>query len=219
MVSIGLAISKGNLTAPEDSDDDSDTESVTTFANSEEQEGQQPRQRGETEPLLGLQRGNHGRHNLGYHIIHLVIGFLAICLASYVLSSAAANIIDAIGISEVLFGVVILAIATTLPEKFVAVMSGHRGHVGILVANTVGSNIFLLTLCMGIIMIDTSGEFNRGNVGIPELAVLWGSTLAFTLTVWLGARFDRWIGGTMLVGYVAFIVVEFTVNRNVAGTV
>lgn len=33
-------------------------------------------------------------------------------------------------------------------------------------------------------MVDTFREFNGGgNVNIPELAVLWGSTLAFTLTV------------------------------------
>lgn len=125
------------------------------------------------------------------------------------------NITDALGLSDVLFGVVVLAIATTLPEKFVAVMSGHRGHVGILVANTVGSNIFLLSLCMGIIMVDTPGEFNSGNVNIPELAVLGGSTLAFTLTVWIGGTFDRWIGGAMFVVYVAFIVLEFTVIHNV----
>jgi Ca2+/Na+ antiporter len=32
-------------------------------------------------------------------------------------------------------------------------MSGARGQSGILVANTVGSNIFLLTLCLGIVLL------------------------------------------------------------------
>lgn len=226
MVSIGWAISKGSLTAPEDSDDDSDDDdsSAHSARTSLSQEGPEHR---ETDALLRQsgrsvlppqsRRDHRGRRSLRYHIFYLVVGFLAIFLAGYVLSHAAANITDAIGISDVLFGIIILAIATTLPEKFVAVISGHQGHMGVLVANTAGSNIFLLTLCLGIVMVDT-GEFSGGNVNVSELAVLWGSTLAFTLTIWLGGRFDRWIGAAMLSAYIAFIVLEFTVIHNIAGT-
>jgi Ca2+/Na+ antiporter len=145
-----------------------------------------------------------------------LLGFLAICLAGYVLSHAATTITDEFGISDVLFGIVVLAIATTLPEKFVAVMSGHRGHAGILVANTAGSNIFLLALCSGIVMLDTSGKLERGNVNVAELGVLWGSTVAFTATVWFDGRFCRRIGFGMLIAYVTFIVLEFTLIHGVA---
>lgn len=60
-------------------------------------------------------------------------------------------------------------------------------------------------------MADGKGELDRGNVDVFELAVLWVSTLAFTLTVWFGARFARWIDGVMVVACIAFIVLEFTV--------
>lgn len=213
ILSIGWAISRGRISAPEDSDDsDSDDSEAGSISRS-------PADGRETDPLIRRtdsrsprpSESRPRRSSLQYHLAQLILGFLAICLAGYVLSQAATNITDASGTSEVLFGVVVLAIATTLPEKFVAVLSGQRGHVGILTANTAGSNIFLLSLCMGIVMVDTSGEFNRGNVEILELAVLWGSTLAFTLTVWVGGGFARWIGGSMLVGYVVFIVLEFSV--------
>ncbi|KAJ4169232.1 hypothetical protein NW754_001318 [Fusarium falciforme] len=234
LVSIGWAISRGRLTAPEVSDDDSsDDESdasstrSTRSASSRRREAQASQEEPENNNELG-QRVSGGpevatnvsncrrRRGLGYHIGFLVLGFLAICLAGYVLSHAAINITDAIGISDVLFGIIILAVATTLPEKFVAVLSGNRGHIGILVANTVGSNVFLLSLCLGIVMIAISGDFNRGNVNIPELCILWGSTLALTIAVWYGERFDRWIGGTMLLGYITFMALEFTVIHNVA---
>ncbi|KAH6962632.1 hypothetical protein BKA56DRAFT_451002, partial [Ilyonectria sp. MPI-CAGE-AT-0026] len=214
MVSIGWAISKGSLTAPEDSDSDS--------GDDESSDGGSTRPSLSDEPLLEEQRRNGGlrydsmpsqrnRTSLTYHVFQLTLGFLAICVAGYVLSHAATNIIDAIGASDVVFGIIFLAIATTLPEKFVAVISSHRGHSGIMVANAVGSNIFLLSLCLGIIMVDTSGEFNSGGVNVYELGVLWASTLCFTLTVWVGARFTRYVGGAMLLGYIAFIVLEFTV--------
>ena len=83
------------------------------------------------------------------------------------------------------------------------------------VSCTAGSNIFLLTLCMGAVMLDTSGQFNGGNVAVPELLVLWLSTASFTLTMWIDGRFHRWVGATMLLGYVVFMVVEFTIVRHV----
>lgn len=241
--SIGWAISRGSLTALEDSDDDSsddgssdddssDRDSIinvaeTTTAHSD---GNKDEPNGSTEtesnghavqisnlaPETPAPTTRRKRRSLRYHISYLVLGFLAIYLAGYVLSHAATTITDEFGISDVLFGVIILAIVTTLPEKFVALLSGHRGYVGILIANTVGSNIFLLSLCSGIVMLDISGSFEGGNVKIPELGVLWGLTLAFALTIWFGGRYCRWIGAAMLVGYVAFIVLEFTVIHSVA---
>ncbi len=224
VISIGWAISKGRLTAPEDSDYDSDEDDSGPQDLARTSISQDGIRNEETDALLDQSGGSataplsqriyRGRHSLQYQISYQVFGFLGISLAGYVLSHAATNITDTIGLSDVLFGVIILAFATTLPEKFVAVMSGHQGQTGVLVANTAGSNMFLLTLCMGIIMIDT-GELSDGNVKIPELAVLWCSTFAFTLTVWLGGRLDRLIGGVMLAIYIAFIVLEFTVNLQV----
>ncbi|KAG5808128.1 hypothetical protein H9Q74_007205 [Fusarium xylarioides] len=237
LVSIGWAISRGSLTAPEGSDDDSsddksDTSSIEStpsvrsplLPRHEEPEPEERSERdqrvdGSPEAAVVTNVPNRRRRRgLGYHIGFLVLGFLAICLSGYVLSHAAINVTDAIGISDVLFGIVILAIATTLPEKFVAVLSGNRGHVGILVANTVGSNVFLLSLCLGIVMVETSGNFDGGNINVPELCVLWSSALALTMTVWYGERFDRWIGGTMLIGYIVFIVLEFTIIHDMEDT-
>ncbi len=231
-MSVGWAIIKGSLKAPEASDDESSDEESTfditerTSARVNDNndvsnasgivESVEPRnQDGSSQMPVAKYRK---RRTLRYHLSYLFFGFLAICLAGYVLSHAATSITDEFGVSDVLFGVVILSIATTLPEKFVAVMSGHRGHAGILVANTAGSNIFLLALCSGIVMLDTSGKLGHGNVTIPELGVLWGSTFAFTATVWLGGRFHRCIGAGMLMAYIAFIVLEFTVIHPVDGS-
>ncbi|CAG7563208.1 unnamed protein product [Fusarium equiseti] len=231
LISIGWAISRGSLTAPEgsddeSSDDESDTSSIEStpsvrsplLQRNEERDPEDEREQGaDGSPEMSrvTNGGSHRRRrSLGYHIGFLVLGFLAICLSGYVLSRAAINVTDAIGMSDVVFGIVILAIATTLPEKFVAVLSGNRGHVGILVANTVGSNVFLLSLCLGIVMVDTSGNFDGGNINVPELCVLWGSTLALTITIWYGEKFGRWMGGIMLFGYIAFIVLEFTVSNH-----
>lgn len=227
IASVGWAINRGTLTAPEDSDSDSsDDDSSDTESSEENQRHHNVVRRGnETEngsgfanasfdpvtsatPLLPHQHRKKHR-GLKYHVSFLLLGFLSICLAGYVLAHAATTIVDELHISDMLFGVVILSIATTLPEKFIAVISGHRGHAGILVANTAGSNIFLLTLCLGIVFLDAKETFPRGSVGILEIGMLWGSTAAFTATVWCGARLGRWIGAAMIVAYIAFIALEF----------
>jgi Ca2+/Na+ antiporter len=241
--SVGWQITKGNLTAPEDSSDEESSDEESSDDESSDDESTVAAVEGiydiadtdnpalnESVPVITGEYTNQGRssatssssrqsrqklHTLRYHIFHLSFGFLAICLAGYVLSHAATIITDELDISDVLFGVVILALATTLPEKLIAITSGHRGHVGILVANTTGSNIFLLSLCSGIVMLDGSGASQQGSVKIAELGVLWGSTLAFTATIWFGGRFCRGIGLGMLIAYIIFIVLEFTVIHDV----
>jgi Ca2+/H+ antiporter len=241
IASVGWAIRRGSLTAPDgsdssssnDSDNTSDNENIdgdevndVTVERRNNTEGhgygtiESPHNdfNDQTTPIINpvssttqslSRRRRRKRRALKYHVFYLLFGFLAICLAGYVLSHAASSIVDECNISDVLFGVVILAIATTLPEKFIAVLSGHRGCAGVLVANTAGSNIFLLTLCLGIVILDTKGSFERGSVGVLELGVLWSSTVAFTATVWFGARSSRWIGGVMIAAYIAFVLLEF----------
>jgi Ca2+/Na+ antiporter len=238
--SIAYAISRGSLTAPEasDSSDDDSDESDSDVDNEIE-----PRSYGEimreTRAILvadtrtgtfpnstatsnahddpqSLSRSLHRRHRgLTYHVAFLIIGFMMICIAGYVLSHTSTTICDEIGMSDILFGMIILSIATTLPEKFIAVLSGARGHGGILVANTVGSNIFLLSLCMGIMFVVTEGRFDGGSVNPVEMGVMLCSTMALTATVWFGAKWSQWIGGAMLMAYIAFLVLEVTVIRKV----
>ena len=239
VASVAWAISRGAITAPElsDSDDDDNSdESDSDRGGGPHPNGvignetRPPQNAGATSVALPTNTAldasparresqhrplHRRRRSLKYHIAFLLLGFISICLSGYVLSHASTTISDEIGISDVLFGVVILSIATTLPEKFIAVLSGVRGHAGILVANTVGSNIFLLALCMGIVLVVTAGEFDAGSVNAAELGVMMASTVALTGTIWFGANWSRWIGGAMLMVYVTFLVLEFTLIRKV----
>jgi Ca2+/H+ antiporter len=219
--SIAWQISKGRVTAPElsDSDDessaDSDSDSDLDGPSILNSETDPLLHRPESDSISGPPNRKLRRrpHSLTYHIAFLLLGFLGIVLSSYVLAHASSTITEELNLSDMLFGVIILSIATTLPEKFIAVISGLRGHEGILVANTVGGNIFLLSLCMGILLVVTTGEFDAGSVNAVELGVMWGSTLALFGTVWFGGKWCRWIGVAMLGSYLLFLVLEVAVIR------
>lgn len=211
---VGYGIYRGVLDAPEDSDDDDSDDDRSIDGNNEEA----PRDHivEEISPLLPNETSGehlaHGRkHGLFYNIAQLILGFIALSISGYVLSHSAASIADAFGLSGTVLGVTVLSFATTLPEKFVAIISGARGHSGIVVASTAGSNIFLLTLCLGITLVAGNQKELAGSVIPFELLVTWASSALFFPIVFLGS--DRWVGGVLLLFYIAFIGLEFTVYR------
>ena len=215
VVSVSYTIYKGVLDPPEDSEsDDSDDDISSRSASAVVQHNNFPT---ETSSLLPPSTdeensARHWNHSLLYHIVQLALGFMALSLSGYVISHSAASIADSFNLSGTVLGITVLSFATTLPEKLVAVIGGARGHGGIVVASTAGSNIFLLTLCLGITLVVGSQEEEFVQSLIPfELFVVWASSALFSLIVLFGS--SRWIGGVLLMFYAAFIVLEFTIYR------
>lgn len=228
--SIAWGIYRGTLVAPEASDSESDDHSSDEDGSDSDVDAhrqaipkvvdvERPHPSHSTDsensPLLSNVHGSPAPkpkarkpRSLSFHVLQLFIGFLCLCISGYVLSHTAATLSDALNLSGTVLGMTILSFATTLPEKFVAVLSGTRGHPGILVANTVGSNVFLLTLCLGIVLLSTDGKFDTGSVSTFELVTMWSSSAFLCLVVFVGA--GRWVGVFMVLLYVGFLVCEFT---------
>jgi Ca2+/Na+ antiporter len=218
IASIAYAIYRG-VTIPVS---DSDSESEDSESDSDSGIGDDNAIASETSPLLhpidpttgSAPTRRRRRRSLIYHITQLLIGLIALSLSGYILSHSASSIAESLNLSGTVFGVTILSFATTLPEKLVAVLSGARGHGSIMVASTAGSNIFLLTLCLGVVAITSGmpGSPSSGDkVVMFELGVAWASAALFLLIVLFGG--GR-VAGVGLVGaYVAFLGLDFTVYR------
>ncbi len=218
IISIALAIYRGVVDAPEGSDSDESDSGTSDDDSDEESITRRSVPAGtETSPLLANNTVTPNAtktqrpRGLTYHITQLVLGFATLSISGYLLAHAASSIADALGISGTVLGMTILSLATTLPEKFVAVLGGSRGHAGIIVANTAGSNIFLLTLCLGVVLVNGGLDSPVSSVTVFELTVTWTSAALFFLVVILGV--GRWAGAVMLASYVAFLVLEITVYR------
>lgn len=102
-----------------------------------------------------------------------------------------------------------IAFATALPEKLISVLSGFRGQGGIIVATTAGSNIFLLTLCVGIIAV--AGKPLDQSDTFALFDTVWMSSLSLLAVVFLGPH--RIAGLVLLAAYMTFLVLEFTAYR------
>jgi cation:H+ antiporter len=89
------------------------------------------------------------KSGIGVNVL-LVLGGLAILiLGSRFLVTSAVAIAQRFGVSELVIGLTIVAVGTSLPELATSVIASLRGERDIAVGNVVGSNIFNLLLVLG----------------------------------------------------------------------
>lgn len=214
IVSIIYAIYEGVASPLELSNSDSDGES----SDSDDGESVNHAPVSETSPLIenehtpsSADKRTRRSRSLPYYIFQLILGFISLSLSGYILSHSAATIADSLHLSGTVFGLTVVSFATTLPEKLVAILSGSRGHGGIMAATTAGSNIFLLTLCVGVVAAAGYQVQEADNFVLFELVVVWVSSLVFCAVIFLGL--GRNAGVVLLVAYLVFLCLEFTVYR------
>ncbi|GAB1313101.1 hypothetical protein MFIFM68171_03311 [Madurella fahalii] len=147
------------------------------------------------------------------HLLHLTVGVIALILSSYIIAHSASTIGAELSLSGTVVGTTIVSLATTIPEKFVAVLGGVRHQPEILVANTVGSNIFLFTLCGGILFLCGDASELELDLSLFEMLVTWLAAAVILGIVLVGGR--RWMGGVMIALYLGFLVTEFVNGRTV----
>ncbi len=140
--------------------------------------------------------------NLGF----VVGGLVLLVLGSQQLVASAVAIARALGMSELIIGLTIVAAGTSLPELMTSVVASLKGERDIAVGNVVGSNIFNILSVLGLsAMVAPDGlsvslEAIAYDLPIMNLVALLCLPIFFT-----GFRIERWEGLVFLVGYAAYV--------------
>jgi len=127
-----------------------------------------PQRRGRRSPEEAGERGESGagliRELAGPGL--LVLGGL-VCLVAGGEGAVrgAVGIARAIGLSESVIGMTIVAVGTSLPELASTLIAARRGHSDLAIGNIVGSNIFNTTLILGATAVITPVEVPPGGRG------------------------------------------------------
>ncbi|MGK7932752.1 MAG: calcium/sodium antiporter [Microcystaceae cyanobacterium] len=138
--------------------------------------------------------------------IFLVLAGLAmLVLGSDLLIRSASTIAEAIGVSQLVIGLTIVALGTSLPELMSSVMASLKSKQDISVGNVVGSNIFNILVVLGLTAIISPH-------GIPVSASAISFDLPFMVAVAVaclpifltGKQIARWEGLLFVVYYVAY---------------
>ena len=112
----------------------------------------------------------------------IVIGVVLLFLGGHFTVDGAVSIAESLGLSQLVIGVVIVAIGTSLPELITSVIAIAKKQTDIGVGNIVGSNIYNILLILGI---------TSTIIGIPVSTEAFSSfyiMVAFSLVLFVGFR-------------------------------
>jgi cation:H+ antiporter len=144
---------------------------------------------------------------LGAALAWLAVGFLLLLAASRALVWGAVGIAQALGVSDLVIGLTIVAIGTSLPELAASIAGALKKEPDIVVGNVIGSNIFNTLAVLGIAAairpVPVSAAVLRRDYALMlgSALVLWGIVHG-----WTGrhGHINRIEGALLLAGFVAY---------------
>ena len=138
--------------------------------------------------------------SMGRAIFWLIVGGLVLLASSRLLVWGAVSIAESMGVSNLVIGLTIVALGTSMPELAATVMSAIKGEHDIALGNVIGSNIFNLLVVLGL-----PGLINPATIDTEVLSRDYPVMIGLTVALFVMAygfrgpgRINR-IEGTLLV--------------------
>jgi cation:H+ antiporter len=141
-------------------------------------------------------------------IKQLVTGLAVIAVCSAVLVWSAKGIVTDLGVSELVVGVVILALGTSLPELAVIVVAANRGEHELALGNVIGSNLFNTLAVVGVASLITPYAADPDLV-TRDLPVMFAFTAVLVVMAYGWGRgrgvINKVEGGLLLLAFAAYM--------------
>lgn len=138
------------------------------------------------------------------YAIWTVFSIIVLMAASKMLVSGAISIAEYFGVGELVIGLTIVAIGTSLPELAAAIAAARKGVHDMIIGNIIGSNVFNILGVLGLTgalkatQIDTSALWR-------DFPIMFTFTLFMLIFAITKRRFGKLEGGIMLSGYIVYI--------------
>ena len=142
--------------------------------------------------------------------VFIVVGIAAVILGGNLVVNSSTKIATALGMSENLVGLTIVAIGTSLPELVTSVVATKKGETGLALGNAVGSCIFNILFILGVSALLSPLTANMEN--IIDIASLIGISLFFVVICSLCKKLTRTHGILCVLLYVAYTA--YIIARN-----
>ncbi len=144
---------------------------------------------------------------LPVQIALIVVGLGFLVFGSEWLVSSSITFAKALGVSDLVIGLTIVAAGTSMPEVATSIMAAIKGERDIAVGNVVGSSTFNILGCLGL------SSLVSGDLGLAVAPALLNFDIWVMLAVALaclpifitGREIARWEGGVFLAYYVAYV--------------
>lgn len=137
-------------------------------------------------------------------LIQIASGLVLLTAGSDFLINGAVGIAQLLQLSEVLIGLTVVALGTSIPELTVSVMAAWRGETDIAIGNIVGSSIYNILGILGITSIFSSLIIAHRMILFDQW-VLLAVTILFVICIATRNKVTRAEGIILFTGYVAYI--------------
>jgi cation:H+ antiporter len=149
----------------------------------------------------------HGPAQIALNIVYVIGGLAILILGARWLVDGSITLARALGVSDILIGLTIVAAGTSMPEVATSVIATLRKERDIAIGNAVGSNIFNILGILGISSLVTPG----GLIVAPQviafdLPIMVAVALACLPVFFTGMSIVRWEGLLFLGSYVAYTI-------------
>jgi cation:H+ antiporter len=133
----------------------------------------------------------------------IAAGLGLLIFGAHILLDGAVSVAKLFGISEIVIGLTIIAIGTSMPELATSVVASKRGEFDVAFGNAIGSNILNILFILGVTAIihPISAEGLRG----LDLAVMMGSVLLLFFLLGRNLKLDRIEGAILVIGYFVYV--------------
>jgi cation:H+ antiporter len=132
------------------------------------------------------------------------VGLVLLAGGAHLLVAAATVFARHIGMSDLVVGLTVVAIGTSLPELATSVLAAFRKEADIAVGNAVGSNVLNVLGVLGPTALIQPLAIAPSLLRF-ELPVMIGASLLLLPLAWTSFCLRRWEGALLVGGYVAFI--------------
>ncbi len=147
-------------------------------------------------------------------IFWVIFGLITLLIGAELLVDGSIEIARFLGVSEVVIGVTLVALGTSLPELAVSLVSAVKGEYGLAIGNIVGSNIFNLLAVIGV-----AGTMSPTALAPTVLSLHIFVMVAFTLVLFAmtydydgKTELSRLEGAALLFFYFAYTVYVLVQN-------
>ena len=144
----------------------------------------------------------------------IVLGFILLIKGADLLVEGASNTAKKFHIPEIIIGLTIVSIGTSLPELFVSIKSAIDGYPDMAIGNVVGSNIANLLLILGVSAIVRTITFKK-ETRLIEIPICLAVSIVFMILSNIGQDITRIDAAILVALFIAFII--YTIVMAVKG--
>lgn len=143
------------------------------------------------------------KYKLGKSFLLVIVGLAGVVAGSQLVVNSASFIAGAVGISERIISLTIVALGTSLPELVTTVTAARKGESDLLVGNIVGSNIFNICIVLAL-PVALTGGIQPNSFEVIDLVVFVFSSVLLCLLARRNHKITRRNGLLMLAVFLMY---------------